>query len=329
MSAELSYADASLLALREEMELDPRVWAVGEDLGPEGGLAGQYRGLQADFGAERICDTPISESMIMAAGVGAALAGTRPVVELRFADLAICAADEIVNQAAKIRYMFNGQTRVPLVIRQSIGMRGGTAAQHSQSMEAWWVHVPGLIVVTPATPADNYGLLKSAIRCDDPVVFLEHKALWGTKGTVDPAAPLVPIGKAARVQQGNDITIVTWSGMRVECTKAADALRQRGVGVDLIDLRSLWPWDREMVMDSVARTGRLVVAQEAVQVGGFGAEIVAEVCEELWSALRAPVRRLGAPRCPVPFSLPLEEACRVSVDMIVNTAMQTVDSKHS
>jgi pyruvate dehydrogenase E1 component beta subunit len=183
--------------------------------------------------------------------------------------------------------------------------------------------------VTPATPADNYGLLKSAIRCDDPVVFLEHKALWGTKGTVDPAAPLVPIGKAARVQQGNDITIVTWSGMRVECTKAADALRQRGVGVDLIDLRSLWPWDREMVMDSVARTGRLVVAQEAVQVGGFGAEIVAEVCEELWSALRAPVRRLGAPRCPVPFSLPLEEACRVSVDMIVNTAMQTVDSKHS
>ena len=325
MIAEMTYAEASLLALREEMQRDLRVWALGEDLGPEGGLAGQYRGLQTEFGGERICDTPISESMIMAAGVGAALAGTRPVVELRFADFAICAADEIVNQTAKIRYMFNGQTRVPLVIRQAIGMRGGTAAQHSQSMEAWWVHVPGLTVLTPATAADNYGMLKAAIRCDDPVIYLEHKALWGIKGTVDTDAPLVQIGKADKVQRGDDVTIVTWSGMRVECIKAADTLRQRGIAVDLIDLRSLWPWDRDMVMDSVSRTGRLVVAQEAVRVGGFGAEIVAEVSEELWSKLRAPIRRLGAPRCPVPFSMPLEDACRISADMIVKAAVYSVD----
>jgi acetoin:2,6-dichlorophenolindophenol oxidoreductase subunit beta len=324
MIADMTYAEASLLALREEMQRDQRVWALGEDLGPEGGLAGQYRGLQAEFGGARICDTPISESMIMAAGVGAALAGTRPVVELRFADFAICAADEIVNQTAKIRYMFNGQTRVPLVIRQAIGMRGGTAAQHSQSMEAWWVHVPGLTVLTPATAADNYGMLKAAIRCDDPVIYLEHKALWGIKGTVDTDAPLVPIGRADKVQRGDDVTIVTWSGMRVECIKAADTLRQRGIAVDLIDLRSLWPWDRDMVMDSVSRTGRLVVAQEAVRVGGFGAEIVAEVSEELWAKLRAPIRRLGAPRCPVPFSMPLEEACRISADMIVKAAVDSV-----
>lgn len=328
MISEMTFAEASLLALRQEMERDPRVWALGEDLGPEGGLAGQYRGLQKLFGAERICDTPISESMIMAAGTGAAIAGTRPVVELRFADFAVCAADEIINQAAKIRYMFNGQARVPVVIRQGIGMRGGTAAQHSQSLEALWVHIPGLIVLAPATPADNFGMLKAAIRCDDPVIYLEHKALWGTKGPVDADAPPIAIGKADRVRAGDDVTIVTWSGMRIECTKAVDALRERGVGVDLIDLRSLWPWDQDMVMDSVSRTGRLVVAHEAVRAGGFGAEIVAEVSEQLWSKLRAPVRRLGAPRSPVPFSLPLEDACRVSVDMIVNAALETVDRKN-
>lgn len=328
MIVEMTYAEASLLALRQEMERDPRVWALGEDLGPEGGLAGQYRGLQKQFGKERICDTPISESMIMAAGLGASLAGTRPVVELRFADLAICAADEIVNQTAKVRYMFDGQTRVPLVIRQAIGMRGGTAAQHSQSLESWWVHIPGLIVVAPATPADNHGMLKAAIRCDDPVVYLEHKALWATSGPVDPDAQPVPIGKAERVQRGDDVTIVTWAGMRVECTKAADALRQQGVGVDLIDLRSLWPWDRDMVLDSVQRTGRLVVAHEAVRAGGFGAEIVADVAEELWSGLRAPIRRLGAPRCPVPYSLPLEDACRVSADMVFNAALELVGARH-
>lgn len=327
MTVEISYAEAAKLALEQEMERDPRVWALGEDLGPEGGLAGQYRDLQAKFGPDRIVDTPISESMIMAAAVGAALAGTRPVAELRFADFALCAADEIVNQAAKIRYMFNGQSRVPLVTRQAIGMRGGTAAQHSQSTEAWWVHIPGLVVVTPATPADNFGLLKAAIRCDDPVVYLEHKGLWGMTGPVDPDAGPLPLGKAARVRAGDDLTLVTWSGMRHVCAQAADSLRAERIGVDLIDLRTLWPWDRDMVLASVARTGRLLIAQEAVRAGGFGAEVAAEIGEELWAALRAPIRRLGAPRTPVPFSTPLEDACRVTPAEIAAAATEMMAAR--
>jgi pyruvate dehydrogenase E1 component beta subunit len=327
MTLELTYAEAARLALEQEMDRDPRVWALGEDLGPEGGLAGQYKGLQEKFGPDRIVDTPISESMIMAAGVGAAVAGTRPVVELRFADFAMCAADEMVNQAAKIRYMFNGQARVPVVTRQAVGMRGGTAAQHSQSTEAWWVHIPGLVVVMPSTPADNHGLLKAAIRCDDPVVYLEHKALWAVKGPVDPDAQPVPLGKAERVTRGDDVTLVTWSGMRVECLKAVETLAKQGIGVDLIDLRTLWPWDRDMVLDSVSRTGRLLVAQEAVKIGGFGAEVAAEVAEALWSKLRAPIRRLGAPRTLVPFSVPLEDACRVSPEQIVAVAAEMVKAK--
>ena len=177
--SDMTYAEAACLAMREEMARDPTVWALGEDLGFMGGLAGQYKGLQAEFGLDRIVDTPISESTIMGAAVGAAIAGTRPVAELRFADFAMCAVDELVNQAAKARYMFGGQARVPLVARMPIGIRGGIAAQHQQSPEAWYVHTPGLVIVTPGTPADNRGLLKSAIRCDDPVVYMEHKGLWG------------------------------------------------------------------------------------------------------------------------------------------------------
>lgn len=326
---ELTYADASLLALKQEMERDHRVWALGEDLGPEGGLAGQYKGLQEIFGKDRIVDTPISENMIMAAGVGASLAGTRPVVELRFADFGMCAADEIVNQAAKNRYMFNGQSRVPCVIRKAIGMRGGTAAQHSQSTEAWWVHIPGLVVVTPSTPADNFGLLKAAIRCDDPVIYLEHKAFWGVKGPVDPDAPPLPLGKADVVRKGSDITIVTWAGMRIECSKAADLLAAKGISAEVIDLRTLWPWDRDCVLSSVEKTGRLIVAHEAVKVGGFGGEVAAEVGEVLWSKLKAPVTRLGAPRTPVPFSLPMEDFCRVTPDQIAAAAGKLMVAKRS
>lgn len=327
MTIEMTYAEAALLALKQEMERDHRVWALGEDLGPEGGLAGQYKGLQAQFGKDRIVDTPISENMIMAAGVGGALSGTRPVVELRFADFGMCAADELVNQAAKNRYMFNGQSRVPLVARQSIGMRGGTAAQHSQSTEAWWVHIPGLVVVTPSTPADNHGLLKAAIRCDDPVVYLEHKGLWGMKGPVDPDAGPIELGKAEVVRRGTDLTIVTWAGMRIECAKAAATLEEKGVSVELIDLRTLWPWDREAVLASVSKTGRLLVAHEAVRVGGFGAEVAAEIGELLWSKLKAPIRRLGAPRTPVPYSVPLEEACRVSPTQIVAAAQAMMEAR--
>ena len=313
--AEMSYAEAVCLALRQEMSRDARVWALGEDLGTIGGLAGQYRGLQQEFGRERICDTPISESTIMGAAVGAAICGTRPVVELRYADFGLCATDEIVNQAAKIRYMFNGQARVPLVIRMPIGIQRGCAAQHSQSTEAWWVHVPGLVVVAPATPADNHALLKSAIRCDDPIVYLEHKELWATRGQVDPDGDALPLGQAETVLPGSKLTIVTWSKMRHVCVEAG-----KRIGAEVIDLRTLWPWDRETVLESVRRTGRLLVVHEAVRAAGFGAEIAAEASELLWRELKGPVRRLGGPRSPVPYAEPLEALFRITPEQVARMA---------
>ena len=322
--AEMTYADAAVLALQQEMQRDRRVWALGEDIGPEGGIAGQYRGLQMEFGPQRIVDTPISESTIMGAAIGAAVCGTRPVVELRYADFGMCATDEIVNQAAKIRYMFNGQARVPLVARQAIGIRKGIAAQHSQSTEAWWVHVPGLVVVAPATPSDNHGLLKASIRSDDPVIYLEHKELWPVRGEVNPDAGPIQIGTAETVTKGNDITIVTWSSMRYTCIDAVRKLQEFDVAAEVIDLRTLWPWDRERVLESVARTGRLLIVHEAVRVGGFGAEIAAEVGVALWRNLRGPIRRIAGPRSPVPYSQPLEDLFRISSDQISVTAAEMV-----
>ncbi len=320
--AVITYAQAAQLALRQEMLRDPRVWALGEDIGPEGGVAGQYLDLQREFGRHRIVDTPISESTIMGSAIGAAICGTRPVVELRYADFGLCAADEIVNQAAKARYMLGGQVRVPLVIRQPIGFREGMAAQHSQSTEAWWIHVPGLVVVAPATPADNHSLLKAAIRSDDPVVYMEHKELWTSTGDVDEGAAPAVLGKAAIRRAGSDLTLVTWSGQLGDCLLAAEAAQGDGLSIEVIDLRTLWPWDRDTVFDSVARTGRLLVAHQAVTVGGFGAEIVAEVTEHLFAALRCPPRRLGAPRTPVPYAQPLEALCRVAPARIVSCAHQ-------
>ena len=320
--AVITYAQAAQLALRQEMLRDPHVWALGEDIGPEGGVAGQYLDLQREFGRHRIVDTPISESTIMGSAIGAAICGTRPVVELRYADFGLCAADEIVNQAAKARYMLGGQVRVPLVIRQPIGFREGMAAQHSQSTEAWWIHIPGLVVVAPATPADNHGLLKAAIRSDDPVVYMEHKELWTSTGDVDEGAAPAVLGKAAIRRAGSDLTLVTWSGQLGDCLLAAEAAQGDGLSIEVIDLRTLWPWDRDTVFDSVARTGRLLVAHQAVTVGGFGAEIVAEVTEHLFAALRCPPRRLGAPRTPVPYAQPLEALCRVAPARIVSCARQ-------
>jgi len=315
----ITYIEAGRRALIEEMTRDPMIWAVGEDLG-RGGVFGQYRGLTEQFGADRISDAPISEACIMGAAVGAAMAGTRPVVEMRFADFALCATDELVNQAAKARYMFGGQARVPLVVRQPMGMWRSSAAQHSQSLEAWYAHIPGLVVVAPATPADNLGLLKSSIRCDDPVVYMEHKNLWQLEGEVPEGEHLVPLGKASTVREGRDLTIVTWSAQRFVCVEAADVLAQEGVEVEIIDLRTLWPWDREKVLASVEKTRRLLVVQEAVSVAGFGAEIAASVAEALHPLLAAPVKRLGAPRVPVSYAPPLENQVRVTTEAIVAAA---------
>jgi pyruvate dehydrogenase E1 component beta subunit len=318
---EMTYAQAARLGLKEEMERDPTVWALGEDLGFEGGMAGQYKDLQAEFGDDRIVDTPISESTIMGAAIGGALAGTRPIAELRFSDFAMCAVDELVNQAAKARYMFGGQARVPMVARMPIGIRGGIAAQHSQSPEAWYTHVPGLVVVTPATPADNRALLKAAIRCDDPVVYMEHKGLWGMTGEVDEAdTDPLPLGVARTVCKGDDLTIVTWAAMVGVAESAAAILRGMGISAEVIDLRTLWPWDREAVFHSVRRTGRLLVVHEAVQIGGFGGEISAEVTEHLFDRLKGPVKRLGGARIPIPFSIPLEEAYKISPEQVAEKA---------
>lgn len=315
MSA-MTYLEAAKAALAGEMRRDATVWAVGEDLG-RGGVFGQYAGLVEEFGPERISDAPISEAAIMGACVGAAMMGTRPVVEMRFSDFALCAVDELVNQAAKARFMFGGQSKVPLVVREPIGMWRSSAAQHSQSLEAWYAHVPGLVVACPATPADNYGLLRAAIRCDDPVVYMEHKNLWPMKGEVDLDAAPLPFGKARRVRAGGDVTVVSWSAQVHVCAGAAEALAGQGVAVDLLDLRTLWPWDREAVLESAGRTGRLLVVHEAVMAGGFGAEVAAEVAEHTG----ARVRRLGAPRAPIGYAPTVEDAVRVSEARIVTSVL--------
>ncbi|MDP6245857.1 MAG: alpha-ketoacid dehydrogenase subunit beta, partial [SAR324 cluster bacterium] len=290
----MTYAEAAKQALAEEMRKDSTIWALGEDLG-RGGVFGQYRGMVEEFGPERIVDTAISEAAILGAAVGAAMTGTRPLVEMRFADFALCAIDELVNQAAKARYMFGGQTRVPLVVREPIGMWRSSAAQHSQSLESWYCHIPGLVVVCPSTPNDNFGLMKSSLGCDDPVVFMEHKNLWSIESEVDERNS-IPLGEARTAREGKDLTMVTWSSTFHEAMYAADALSQEGIDVEVIDLRTLWPWDKTTVLNSVEKTGRLLVAHEAVQVGGFGAEIVATVADRAFSSLRAPIKRIGAPR---------------------------------
>ena len=310
-----TYMEAGRRALAEEMRRDPTVWALGEDLG-RGGVFGQYAGMAEEFGPLRISDAPISEAAILGSAVGAALAGTRPVVEMRFADFALCAVDELVNQAAKARYMFGGQGGVPLVVREPMGMWRSSAAQHSQSLEAWYVHIPGLTVVAPSTPGDNLRLLKAAIRSDDPVVYMEHKDLWGLEEELGEDEPPGELGMARIVREGDDATVVSWSAMVRNAAAAAGELAEEGVSVEVIDLRTLWPWDREAVLASVRKTGRLVVAQEAVSVGGFGAEVAATVSESLFGSLKAPVKRLGAPRVPIPYAKPLEDRLRVGPDAI-------------
>jgi pyruvate dehydrogenase E1 component beta subunit len=307
----MNYAQAACQALADAMRADARVVALGEDVG-HGGVFGQYRGLKQEFGAARVIDTPISEATIMGAAVGMALTGLRPVVEMRVVDFALCAIDEIVNQAAKNRYMFGGQGRMPLVARLPIGIWSGSAAQHSQSLEAWFAHIPGLVVVTPATPSDNYALLAAAIECGDPVIYMEHKELWGLQGEVQPQYKTA-LGKARVARAGSDLTLVTWSSMLHTALAAAEQAARQGLSVEVVDLRTIWPWDRELVLESAARTGRLLVAHEAVRVAGFGAEIAATVAEELG----VPVRRVAAPRIPVGYARTLEDAARISAQQLL------------
>lgn len=317
---EITLVEAGRLALLQEMRRDPRIWVLGEDVA-RGGLWGQYRDMLAEFGPERIVSTPISEATIMGAGLGAALVGTRPIIEMRIFDFVMCAMDELVNQIAKIRYMFGGQAKPAVVVRMPHGMWRNSAAQHSQMLEAWFAHLPGVIVVTPSTPEDEAGLLVSAVRSDDPVLFFDPKDLWLSTGSVanGPIAP-IPFGKARHVRHGDALTLVSWSALMPHAIKAADELAQSGIAVDLLDLRTIWPWDEAAVIASVRRTKRLLVAHEAVEVGGFGAEIVARVVDRIGPAGLKSVKRIGAPRVPIPFSPPLENEVRVTAPKIVAAA---------
>jgi pyruvate dehydrogenase E1 component beta subunit len=307
----MNCAQASGAAVERAMAADAAVVVLGEDVG-RGGIFSQYLGLQQKFGAARVIDTPISESTIMGAAVGMALAGLKPVVEMRVVDFALCAIDEIVNQAAKARYMFGGQGRVPLVARMPIGLWSGSAAQHSQSLEAWFAHIPGLVVIAPSGAQDSCSLLAAAIECGDPVIYMEHKELWGLEGEVDLDERAV-LGKARVLRPGRDATLVTWSRTVHFALEAAVLAQARGISAEVIDLRTLWPWDREAVLESAARTGRLLVAHEAVRAAGFGAEIAAQAAE----ALGVRVARVGAPRIPVGYSKPLEDEARVGATAIL------------
>ncbi len=318
----MNYSQASREAIRDAMHADENVWCVGEDLG-RGGVFGQYKGLREEFGEQRISDAPISEAAIMGVALGSAMAGSRPVVEMRFSDFALCATDELVNQIAKARYMFGGQCRVPLVSRHPIGIWRSSAAQHSQSLESWYTHIPGLVVACPATPQDNYSMLKAAIACDDPVVYLEHKNIWAMEGEVDRELEY-QFGQASTRCRGDDITVVSWSDAANRAESAARRLAEDGISVEVIDLRSLWPWDRTAVIESVRRTGRLLVTHESVQAGGFGAEVVATVAEHAADALQSPVRRLGAPRALISYAPNLEDTVRVTTEMIENSVRDMI-----
>ena len=299
---ETRYVKAINEALLEEMARDERVFVVGEDVGGAGGAFGATRDLLARFGERRVRDTPISESAIAGLATGAAMAGLRPVAEIMFADFLTLAMDQIVNQLAKARYMFGGAYTLPVVIRAACGGGLHAGPQHSQSPEAWFAHVPGLKVVMPATPYDAKGLLKAAIRDDNPVLFLEHKALYAMKGDIPDGEFLVPLGQAEVKRSGTDVTVVATSRMVGQSLEAALALAAEGIEAEVIDLRTVAPFDKEAVFRSVEKTGRLVVAHEAVRAFGIGAEIVAAVCEERSGRLRAPPVRVGAPFVPVPFS---------------------------
>ena len=295
-------------ALQSEMQRDERVFVMGEDVGLIGGIFGVTRGLRERFGEDRVRDTPISEATFVGAGVGAAIAGLRPVVEIQIFDFVALTMDQLVNQAAKFRYMLGGRPTVPLVIR---GPQGGgirLAAQHSQSLEAWFAHVPGLVVVAPATPYDAKGLLVSAIRDDNPVIFLEHKALYATKGAVPEAPYAIPLGKADVKRAGTDVTLVATQAMVSRALAAAGDLEKDGVSVEVIDPRTLVPLDEATILASVARTGRLVIAHEAVKRGGWGAELAALVAEHALDVLDAPIVRVAARNVPMPYNDSLERA---------------------
>lgn len=324
MPKELSYLEAIREALAEEMRRDPAVFVLGEDVGAYGGAFGVTQGLFEEFGDLRVIDTPISESAIVGISIGAALRGYRPVAEMQFADFISCAFDQIVNQAATLRYRNGGRIAVPIVVRAPSGGNVGGGLYHSQNPEAWFVHRPGLKVVAPSTAYDAKGLLKAAIRDDNPVVFFEHKYLYRrVKGRVPEGDEVVPIGVAATRRDGGDATVITYGAMVAPSLEAADRMSKEGVEVEVIDLRTLLPLDMEAIFSSVEKTSRALVVHEDVKTLGIGAEISARLMEERFDSLDAPVMRVTYPDTHTPFSHVLEEAALPNADRIT-AALRTL-----
>ena len=304
----IAYREALKEALREEMRRDSRVFLLGEDIGRYwGGAFKVTKGLAEEFGDERVRDTPISESAIIGAAVGAAITGMRPVAEIMFGDLTALAMDQIANQAAKIRYMFGGQAKCPIVVRTPFGAGVNIAAHHSQSLEAWFMHVPGLYVAAPSTPYDAKGLLKTAIRSDNPVVFCEHKLLYPLEGEVPEEEYTIPFGVADVKREGKDVTVVATLFMVHKALNAAEELEEEGISVEVVDPRTLTPLDKQAIIKSVKKTGRIVIVTEDCRTAGVSAEIAAVVAEEAIDYLDAPIKRVAEPDTPIPFSPPLEQ----------------------
>ena len=302
----MTYREAVAQALREALDEDSRVFLMGEDIGPYGGAFAVTSGFWEKYGEERIKDSPLSESAIVGAGVGAAMAGLRPIVELMTINFSLLAMDQIVNHAAKIRYMSGDQFSIPLVIRTVTGGGAGVAATHSQSFEGWFASVPGLNVVVPSTPQDALGLFRSCRELNDPVMFIEHILLYGSQGEVPDNGYKIPLGKSEVTRPGSDVTIVSFSRMAQVSLAAAEELAQEGIQAEVIDLRTLRPLDTETMVESVRKTHRAVVVEEASGLGGFGGEIASQIQERAFDYLDAPVRRVSGEEVPIPYSLPLE-----------------------
>ncbi|MGQ9622010.1 MAG: alpha-ketoacid dehydrogenase subunit beta [Candidatus Caldatribacteriaceae bacterium] len=317
---EITYAEAIREALREEMHRDPSVFLIGEDIGVYGGAFGVTQGLLEEFGPERVIDTPISEAAIAGAAIGASLLGMRPVAEIMFFDFMTLCADQIVNQAAKIRFMFGGKARVSIVVRSPVGSGTGAAGHHSGSLESWFTHIPGLKVVAPATPCDAKGLLKASIRDDNPVIFVEHKLLYRTKELVPEEEYLIPLGVGAVKRKGEDLTIVAYSIMVRRSLEAAEILAKEGIEAEVVDLRTLRPLDEELVLSSVRKTNRALVVYEPPRFGAFGAEVAALITERAFDYLDAPIVRLGGLEMPPPYNPRLEKQTVPQVEDIVRAA---------
>jgi pyruvate/2-oxoglutarate/acetoin dehydrogenase E1 component len=305
---EITFVESLRMTLKEEMQNDPSLMLIGEDIGRYGGIFGVTKGLLEEFGPHRVRSTPISESAIIGSALGAAMTGIRTVAEIMYIDFTTCAMDQIVNQVAKMRYMSGGKAKIPLVIRTQEGGGRGNAAQHSQSLEALFLHIPGLKIVMPSTPYDARGLLKTAIRDDNPVMFIEHKLLYATKGFIPEGEFLIPFGQADVKRKGKDVTVIAISYMVTKALRAAERLAEEGVDVEVIDLRTLVPLDIETLLQSVRKTNRVVIVHEGCRRGGIGAEIACNIMEEAFDFLDAPLERVGALNVPIPYSEPLENA---------------------